>query len=141
AALLDAPVVGKLPRTLARRRIAIGTDSRAMKPGTVFWALRGENFDGHAFVEQAFQTGGEAAVVEKEWLDHNGRPARVYVPVGNTQEALTALAASYAARFRIPKVAVTGSNGKTTTKEMIAAVLRRAGKVLATEGNFNNHVG
>ena len=141
AALLGAPVVGKIPATLARRRITIGTDSRAMKPGTVFWALRGENFDGHAFVEQAFQTGGEAAVVEKEWLDQRGRPARVYIPVGNTQEALTALASSYAARFRIPKVAITGSNGKTTTKEMIAAVLRRAGKVLATEGNFNNHVG
>jgi UDP-N-acetylmuramoyl-tripeptide--D-alanyl-D-alanine ligase len=80
-------------------------------------------------------------VVEKEWLDQNGRPARVYVPVGDTQEALTALARSYAERFRIPKIAVTGSNGKTTTKDMIAAVLRRSGKVLATEGNFNNHVG
>jgi UDP-N-acetylmuramoyl-tripeptide--D-alanyl-D-alanine ligase len=138
AALIGAEVKGD---RVPRRRVEICTDSRAMKPGRVFWALRGDNFDGHGFVEQGFQKGGDAAVVEKEWLDQNGKPARVYVPVGDTQEALTALARAYAERFRIPKIAVTGSNGKTTTKDMIAAVLRRAGKVLATEGNFNNHVG
>jgi UDP-N-acetylmuramoyl-tripeptide--D-alanyl-D-alanine ligase len=138
AALLGVEIRGgRVPR----RRIGICTDTRAMQPGLVFWALRGENFDGHAYVEQAFQKGGEAAVVEKEWFDQNGKPARVYVPVGDTQVALTALAKAYAERFRIPKIAVTGSNGKTTTKDMIAAVMRRAGKVLATEGNFNNHVG
>lgn len=139
AALLGAEPVGT-PRA-PRRRVDIAIDSRAIEPGRVFWALRGDNFDGHDFVEQSFQKGGEAAVVEKEWLDRNGKPARVYVPVGDTQEALTALARGYAERFRIPKIAVTGSNGKTTTKDMIAAVLRRSGKVLATEGNFNNHVG
>lgn len=138
AALLGTAVEGG---PAPRRQVKICTDTRAMKPGGVYWALRGENFDGHAFVEKGFQNGGGAAVVEKEWLDQNGRPARVYVPVGDTQEALTALAQSYAERFRIPKIGVTGSNGKTTTKDMIAAVLRRAGKVLATEGNYNNHVG
>jgi UDP-N-acetylmuramoyl-tripeptide--D-alanyl-D-alanine ligase len=152
AALIGAEIKGMPVSRLPRRRVEICTDSRAMKPGRVFWALRGENFDGHAFVEQGFQKGGDAAVVENEWFAQNiaqnfgqgnqdGTPARVYVPVGDTQEALTALARSYAERFRIPKIAVTGSNGKTTTKDMIAAVLRRAGKVLATEGNFNNHVG
>lgn len=139
AALLGVEIKG--PKPFPRRRVDIGTDSRALKPGQVFWVLRGENFDGHAFVEQSFQRGGIAAVVEKEWFDQNGKPARVYVPVGDTQQALTALARSYAERFRIPKIAVTGSNGKTTTKDMIAAVLRRSGKVLSTEGNFNNHVG
>jgi UDP-N-acetylmuramoyl-tripeptide--D-alanyl-D-alanine ligase len=139
AALLGVEVKG--PKPFPRRQIEICTDSRALKPGQVFWVLRGGNFDGHAFVEQCFQKGGIAAVVEKEWFDQNGKPARVYVPVGDTQQALTALARSYAERFRIPKIAVTGSNGKTTTKEMIAAVLRRSGKTLATEGNFNNHVG
>jgi UDP-N-acetylmuramoyl-tripeptide--D-alanyl-D-alanine ligase len=141
AGVIGSVPQGKLSAAQARRRVEICIDSRAMKPGRVFWALRGENFDGHAYVEQGFQKGGEAAVVEKEWLDQNGRPARVYVPVGDTQEALTALARGYAERFRIPKIAVTGSNGKTTTKDMLAAVLRRNGKVLATEGNYNNHVG
>jgi UDP-N-acetylmuramoyl-tripeptide--D-alanyl-D-alanine ligase len=121
--------------------VDICTDSRNLKPGQLFWVLRGENFDGHAFVEKSLENGGVAAVVDKEWFDQNGKPTRVYVPVGDTQQALTALARSYAERFRIPKIAVTGSNGKTTTKDMIAAVLRRSGKVLATEGNFNNHVG
>jgi UDP-N-acetylmuramoyl-tripeptide--D-alanyl-D-alanine ligase len=141
AALLGAPVHGKPDAKVARRKVVVCTDSRTVKPGTVFWALQGEKFDGHAFVEQGFKQGGDAAVVNKEWLDQNGTSARVYVPVGDTQEALTALARSYAERFRIPKIAITGSNGKTTTKDMIAAVLRRSGKVLATEGNFNNHVG
>lgn len=141
AALLETEVKGKPDPKTARRRVEICIDSRAMQAGMVFWALHGERFDGHAFVEQGFQMGGGAAVVNKEWMDQNGKPARVYIPVGDTQEALTALARSYAERFRIPKIAVTGSNGKTTTKDMIAAVLRKSGKVLATEGNFNNHVG
>jgi len=141
AALLGTELKGKPDPGTARRRVEICTDSRAIKEGEVFWALQGEAFDGHAFVEQVFQRGGRAAVVNKEWMDQNGKPTRVYIPVGDTQEALMALARSYAERFRIPKVAVTGSNGKTTTKDMIAAVLRKSGKVLATEGNFNNHVG
>lgn len=142
AAMLGTRATG--PR-LPRRRVEVCTDSRALRTGQVFWALRGENFDGHAFVAESFKKGGLAAVVEKEWLDQNSPAAdaarRVYVPVGDAQEALTGLARSYAERFRIPKIAVTGSNGKTTTKEMIAAVLRRSGRVLATEGNRNNHVG
>lgn len=141
AALLGTEIKGKPDPGSARRRVRICTDSRAVKGGDVFWALQGDLFDGHEFVEQVFQKGGGAAVVNKEWMDENGKATHVYVPVGDTQEALTALACSYAARFRIPKVAVTGSNGKTTTKDMIAAILRKSGKVLATEGNFNNHVG
>jgi len=141
AELLGADIKGKPDAKVARRRVDICIDSRSMKSGKIFWALRGEKFDGHDFVDQGFNQGGDAAVVNKEWLDQNGKPAHVYVPVGDTQEALTALARSYAERFRIPKIGVTGSNGKTTTKDMIAAVLRKSGKVLATEGNFNNHVG
>lgn len=141
AALLGSELKGRPDTGTARRHVEIRTDSRAIKEGEVFWALEGETFDGHEFVEQGFQRGGSAAVVNKEWMDRNGKPARVYVPVGDTQEALTALARAYAERFRIPRIAVTGSNGKTTTKDMIAAVLRTSGKVLATEGNFNNHVG
>ncbi len=141
AAILGSELKGHPDPGTARRRVEICIDSRAMKGGEVFWALQGEMFDGHAFVEQGFQKGGSAAVVNKEWMDQNGKSTRVYVPVGDTQEALTALARSYAERFRIPRIGVTGSNGKTTTKDMIAAILRKSGKVLATEGNFNNHVG
>jgi len=141
ASLLGSQLKGKPDQRSARRRVEICIDSRAMGPGKVFWALQGEKFDGHDFVGQGFKLGGDAAVVNKEWMDQNGTSAHVYVPVGDTQEALTALARSYAERFRIPKIGVTGSNGKTTTKDMIAAVLRKSGKVLATEGNFNNHVG
>jgi len=138
AKLLKVPLIGPKP---TRRQAEISTDSRAFQAGEVFWALRGSNFDGHAFVEESFKMGGVAAVVEREWYEQNGRPARVYVPVGDTQQALQSLAHAYAARFRIPKIAITGSNGKTTTKDMIASVLRRVGKTLATEGNYNNHIG
>ena len=138
AQLLKVRVAGSKP---PRRQVEIATDSRGFQSGQVFWALRGPNFDGHVFVEESFKKGGVAAVVEREWYEQNGRSARVYVPVGDTQQALMALAKAYAARFRIPKIALTGSNGKTTTKDMIAAILRRAGKTLATEGNYNNHIG
>jgi len=140
AKLLRVPLVGKP----LRRQMDIQTDSRSLQPGQVFWALRGSNFDGHRFVEESFNRGGIAAVVEREWYEQHlskGKSTQVYIPVGDTQQALMALAKAYAARFRIPKIAVTGSNGKTTTKDMIASVLRCAGKVLATEGNFNNHIG
>jgi len=133
--------LASVPSALRRRHIEICTDSRLFRSGQVFWALSGPNFDGHDFVEASFQKGGIAAVVEKEWFEKEGNPIRVYIPVGNTQHALMDLARSYGERYRIPKIAVTGSNGKTTTKDMIAAVLRRAGKTLSTEGNFNNHIG
>ena len=124
-----------------RKQVVLCTDSRALKPGQVFWALKGEKFDGHKFANEAFSKGGYAAVVDQEWLETNGIPINVYVPVKDTNGALLDLAAAYAARFRIPKVAVTGSNGKTTTKDMIVRVLAKLGPTLGTQGNFNNQVG
>ena len=142
AQLLHSSWMG--PKASGRLRVKLCTDSRLMVSGQVFWALRGPNFDGHGFVEQSLQKGGIAAVVDMEWFLQNppkDREVKVYIPVGDTQQALQDLAKAYGARFRIPKIGVTGSNGKTTTKDMIASVLRRAGKTLATEGNFNNHIG
>ena len=133
-----APVGGKLR---ADRKLRIATDTRTIARGQVFWVLKGERFDGHDYVEAAFEKGGIAAVVDKSWHERNARPGRVYIPVGDTHEAILQLAGRYARRFRIPRVAVAGANGKTTTKEMIAAVLAGRGRVLATQGNLNNHIG
>jgi len=137
-ALEAEPVGGKLR---ADRKVRIGTDTRTIGKGEVFWVLKGENFDGHDYVETAFEKGGIAAVVDNSWHERNARPGRVYIPVGDTHEAILKLAGRYARRFRIPRVAVAGANGKTTTKEMIAAVLGSRGRVLATQGNLNNHIG
>jgi UDP-N-acetylmuramoyl-tripeptide--D-alanyl-D-alanine ligase len=138
ADMLGTAIQGK---ARAAKRVSLCTDSRALKRGQVFWALKGEKFDGHKFANEVFGMGGYAAVVDQEWLEKNGRPVNVYVPVKDTNAALLALGRAYAAKFRIPKVAVTGSNGKTTTKDMIVRVLSQAGSTLGTQGNYNNHVG
>jgi len=120
---------------------AVTTDSRAIAPGDLFVALRGETFDGHDFVVQAIAQGAVAAMVDKVDSTWGDIPLLV---VADTRLALGSLAAQWRSRFAIPLVAVTGSNGKTTVKEMLAAVLRTAaGKdgVLATAGNFNNDIG
>jgi UDP-N-acetylmuramoyl-tripeptide--D-alanyl-D-alanine ligase len=111
-------------------------DSRAVQAGDLFVALRGENHDGHAFVAQARAAGAVGAVVS-EWVE-------VELPqlqVGDTLVALQQMGAAARAQFRQPVVAVTGSNGKTTTKQMLAAVFAARGPVLATVGNLNNHIG
>jgi UDP-N-acetylmuramoyl-tripeptide--D-alanyl-D-alanine ligase len=118
----------------------VSTDSRTTRPGDLFVALRGGSFDGHRFVGAAFARGAVGAVVEEvpPGADGSSRPL---VIVGDTLEALGALARAYRGRFSIPFLAVGGSNGKTTTKEMIAAVLGRKYNVLSTEGNLNNGIG
>ena len=138
AAMLETQVRGK---HRGAKAVSLCTDSRALKKGQVFWALKGEKFDGHAFANESFNQGGYAAVVDESWLQGNAIPVNVYVPVKDTNQALLDLARAYAAKFRIPKVAVTGSNGKTTTKDMITRVLAKAGPTLSTQGNFNNQVG
>lgn len=130
-----------ISKVRADRRVRISTDTRTLAKGEVFWVLKGGSFDGHDFVEQAFEKGGIAAVVDSNWLSDNFRPARVYVPVKDVGAAFLQVASRHARRHRIPRVAVAGSNGKTTTKEMVARVLAAKGPVLKTEGNFNNHVG
>lgn len=138
AKLLGVTVQGKYR---AGKKVSLCTDSRNLKRGQIFWALKGENFNGHVFANEVFKQGGYAAVVDEKWLKENGRAINVYVPVADTNGALLKLGREYAAKFRIPKIAITGSNGKTTTKDMVAQVLSKVGPTLATQGNFNNNVG
>lgn len=118
----------------------IQTDSRKLDVGAVFVALRGENFDGHAYLKQVADLGACAALVEK--IDPS--VALPQIALGDTREALRTLGHAWRQRFAIPMIAVTGSNGKTTTKEMIAAILAvwlGAEHRLATFGNLNNELG
>ncbi len=113
-------------------------DTRAMERGQLFVAIRGLHFDGHAFVGDAVAKGAPIVVVSS----NVEVPREVAViRVGNTDKALGDLASWWRSRFAVPCVAITGSNGKSTTKEMIAAIVSSMGPVLKTEGNFNNLVG
>ena len=121
----------------------VSTDSRHVAAGELYIALRGENFDGHAFVAGAQAAGAVAAVVSAEAVAPLQSLGLPLIVVADTRLALGALAADWRARFDLPLIAVTGSNGKTTTKEMIASILRAAfgDAVLVTQGNFNNDIG
>lgn len=114
----------------------VSTDSRTLAAGDLFVALRGPRFDGHAFVGPAQAAGAAGAVVER---DEGGDLPRIVV--ADAQAALTRAAAGWRDGYSGRVLAVAGSNGKTTVKEMIAAILSRAGTTLATRGNLNNHIG
>ena len=124
----------------SERVSAVCTDSRAVAPDSLFVALRGERFDAHTFAVQA-QAAGAAAVMLERWMP-GLRPPVIRVP--DTRHALGELARGWRRQFQLPVVAVTGSNGKTTVKEMIAAIFAAAvgeSACLATRGNLNNEVG
>ena len=114
----------------------IETDSRMLTPGSMFVALRGENFDGHDYVEAAFEKGASYALV-----DHGDRQDKRLIFCEDTEQGFLDIAGWYRDQFSPKVVGVTGSVGKTTTKEMIASVLEAQFKTLKTEGNFNNRVG
>jgi len=116
---------------------AVSTDSRTLSAGALFVALRGPKFDGGEFVAAAVQRGAVGAIVEK--AAPGVASAQIVVP--DTLVALQRLASAWRASFSIPIVGVGGSNGKTTAKEMTAAILSRRGPCLATHGNLNNHIG
>lgn len=114
----------------------INTDTRTIKNDEVFLALKGPNFDGHKFVQQAYEKGAIAAIVDK--------PVECDIPqfvVADTRLALGHIGAAVMAQVAPKTIAITGSVGKTTVKEMCAAILSQKGKVLATNGNFNNDIG
>lgn len=115
----------------------VSIDSRRINPGDMFIALKGESFDGHDFISKAVENGAALVVAEKS-LAGCSTP---YILVKDTLKALQDIARYYRSKFQIPFVAVTGSSGKTTSKDMIASVLSQRFKVLKTEGNFNNAIG
>ena len=118
----------------------VSTDSRTLKPGDLFVPLRGENFDGHRFVEQASERGAAGAMVEENWKGATPKTfALIRVP--DTLVGYQSLAANYRSSLPLKIIAITGSNGKTSTKDFVAATLSRRFRVTKTEGNFNNHVG
>jgi UDP-N-acetylmuramoyl-tripeptide--D-alanyl-D-alanine ligase len=121
----------------------VSTDSRSVAAGELFVPLRGERFDGHDFIAEVAAKGITAVLADEKWLAHHAIPAGCSgVIVKDTLRALGDLAAAYRRRFDIPVViAVTGSNGKTTTKEMLATILEQTGPGLKTEGNLNNLIG
>jgi len=118
----------------------ISTDSRTIKEGELFVALRGENFDGHKFVEATAKAGAAGAIVDLNW---KGKVPKQFAII-RTQDSLVAyqtLAANYRKSLPIKVLAITGSNGKTSTKDFSASVLGRRFRVTKTQGNFNNHIG
>ncbi len=112
------------------------TDTRTLNGGELFIALKGDRYDGHDFIGQAMEAGAIAAMVET-------RPALAVpvIVVDDCRHAMNRLANAWRRQFRIPLVAITGSNGKTTVKELVAAILSLSGPVLSTRGNLNNDIG
>jgi len=126
------------------RFLSVSTDTRTLGRGALFVALRGERFDGHTFLDAAQKRGAAAAMVDEQSGAAAEKSHLPLLVVADTKVSLGRLAARWRERFDIPLVAVTGSNGKTTVKEMIAAILRAHfgdAQVLATEGNLNNDIG
>ncbi|HET6767975.1 MAG TPA: UDP-N-acetylmuramoyl-tripeptide--D-alanyl-D-alanine ligase [Chitinophagaceae bacterium] len=116
---------------------SVQTDTRKLKPGDIFFALKGPNFNGNAFAKQAIDNGATCVIIDEKQFEIPGKTFLV-------EDALTALqqlALHHRKQFNIPFIAITGSNGKTTTKELIHAVLSSSFKTYTTEGNLNNHIG
>jgi len=138
----------KLTRVLERIEAmeikGVSIDSRKIKEGELFVAIKGDRFDGHDFVPEVMKKGAWGAIVDRSILETQfgkigGLPN--IIPVEDTLRALQEIAFLHRNKFSLPMVGITGSNGKTTTKEMAAGILKQQGLVLKNEGNLNNHIG
>lgn len=118
---------------------SVSTDTRKIKPGDVFFALKGDNFNGNRFAAQALETGASVVVVDEVDQDVSGNPQ--YIVVDDVLKALQDTATAFRRRFSFPVIGITGSNGKTTTKELLHAVIASECSTMATIGNLNNHIG
>ena len=123
----------------AKSFVGVSTDTRTLVSGSLFVALTGERFDGHDFIRQAVEQGAAGLVVSRGLTEK--LPGVAVFTVSDTRTAFQDLARFHRRRFQLPVIAVTGSNGKTSTKDMIAAVLSTQMNVLKTEANFNNEIG
>ncbi|HZJ79061.1 MAG TPA: UDP-N-acetylmuramoyl-tripeptide--D-alanyl-D-alanine ligase [Dysgonamonadaceae bacterium] len=117
----------------------VTTDSRVCPDGAIFFALKGPNFNGNSYAESALEKGCSYAIVD-EWDESKSRSKHIIL-VDDVLTVLQKLANHHRKSFKAPVIAITGTNGKTTTKELVAAVLSKEFKVLYTQGNFNNHIG
>jgi len=130
AALLSRPVSG------------FSIDSRSIQPGEIFIAIKGDRFDGHQFVPEMARRNQQICVVSRQWLEaRTSRRGYNLLVVDDTLAALQEISHNHRMKFRLPLLALTGSNGKTTTKEMVSNVLAEKYHVLKNKGNLNNHVG
>lgn len=134
---MDRNIENRLYEAFLRSN-GVSTDSRSMEKGAMFVALKGENFDGNRFAQSALDKGAGCVVVS---CGSGMRDGDRVIVVEDTLEALQSIARRHRSSFRIPVIALTGTNGKTTTKELVSAVLSAKYKVTATEGNLNNHIG
>ncbi len=116
----------------------ISTDTRTIKKNNIFFCLKGQNFNGNLFIEQAISLGASFVIYDEEKLNHKSEKA---IKVKNALETLQALAKFHRSKFNIPVIGLTGSNGKTTSKELINSVLSQKFNVTSTLNNFNNHIG
>lgn len=116
---------------------SVTTDSRLCSKGSIFFALKGERFNGNLFAEEALEAGCAYAVVDEKPEKENNR----IILVDNVLESLQKMANYHRKKLKIPIIGITGTNGKTTTKELIAIGLSREFRVAYTQGNFNNHIG
>ena len=141
--ILETEAVG-VPSRALNRKVNLCMDSREKAKGVVFWPIKGVRLDSHQFVHQMEKEGALMSVVNQETMEEYStrkETFKAYAPVDDTTKALLKLAQGYQRRFKVRKVAITGSNGKTTTKEMVKAVLSSKFVTHATQGNFNNHIG
>lgn len=129
AALLSNPVAG------------FSIDSRSIQPNEVFVAIKGDRFDGHQFVPQVTENAEQICVVSEQWIEQQSNLDGNFIIVDDTLKALQEISHHYRMKFDIPVVALTGSNGKTTTKEMVASVSEERYRVHKNKGNLNNHIG
>ncbi|HHM21872.1 MAG TPA: UDP-N-acetylmuramoyl-tripeptide--D-alanyl-D-alanine ligase, partial [Bacteroidetes bacterium] len=122
---------------LFSRHPVVVTDSRKIEPGCLFFALKGQRFNGNQFAEEALRQGAAYAVIDEARYQPDDR----YILVENVLTALQQLATRHRRQFLNPVIGITGSNGKTTTKELVAAVLSSHYTTHYTRGNLNNHIG
>ncbi|MDV7188571.1 UDP-N-acetylmuramoyl-tripeptide--D-alanyl-D-alanine ligase [Lutibacter sp. TH_r2] len=115
----------------------VDTDTRNIRKGSLFFALKGENFNGNKFAKDALKNGASYAIIDEEQFQTSNK----FILVSNVLETLQKLANFHRNQLKIPIISLTGSNGKTTTKELINAVLSKKYKTVATKGNLNNHIG
>ena len=139
---LMAGISGRLIRgDLRNKARGVSTDTRTLTAGNLFVALKGPRFDGHGYLLQAFEKGAVAALVSEPLKSEPWPPDRIVIRVKDTLTALGDLAALWRGKFSVTMIGISGSNGKTTTKEMLAGILGREGPTLKNTGNLNNAIG